>query len=107
MFLAVARTGPSTLRLKRLGVNHATLSRRVTTLEERLKTRLLDYAGAPMAASLRPRRDVSPCRRAGWNRDAARARANLGHLDSSIAGTVRIGAPDGFGVSFLYRGWAG
>jgi hypothetical protein len=30
-----------------------------------------------------------------------RAQASLGHLDSSIAGTVRIGAPDGFGVSFL------
>ncbi len=27
--------------------------------------------------------------------------ANLGRTDTAIAGTVRVGAPDGFGVSFL------
>ncbi len=29
------------------------------------------------------------------------AQANLGRTDTAIAGTVRVGAPDGFGVSFL------
>jgi DNA-binding transcriptional LysR family regulator len=29
------------------------------------------------------------------------AQSNLGRTDSAISGTVRIGAPDGFGVSFL------
>ncbi len=29
------------------------------------------------------------------------AQARLGHTDARVAGTVRIGAPDGFGVFFL------
>src|SRR5690606_33033448 len=29
------------------------------------------------------------------------AQASLGHIDTAVSGTVRIGAPDGFGVSFL------
>lgn len=29
------------------------------------------------------------------------AQANLGRVDTAVAGTVRIGAPDGLGVSFL------
>ncbi|MBN9057145.1 MAG: LysR family transcriptional regulator, partial [Rhizobiales bacterium] len=41
MFLAVARTGQLLAASRRLGVKHATLSRRVSALEEALKTRLL------------------------------------------------------------------
>ena len=37
MFLAVARTGQLLAASRRLGVNHATLSRRVSALEEALK----------------------------------------------------------------------
>ena len=40
IFLAVARTGQILAASKRLGLNHATLSRRLTSLEEALKTRL-------------------------------------------------------------------
>ena len=41
LFLAVARTGQILAASRRLGVDHATLSRRVSALEEALKTRLL------------------------------------------------------------------
>ena len=40
IFLAVARSGQILAASKRLGVNHATLSRRLTALEEALGTRL-------------------------------------------------------------------
>ena len=41
MFLAVARTGQLLAASRRLGVNHATLSRRISALEKEMKTRLL------------------------------------------------------------------
>ncbi len=41
LFLAVARTGQILAASRRLGINHATVGRRVTALEEALRTRLL------------------------------------------------------------------
>lgn len=40
IFLAVARSGQILAASKRLGLNHATLSRRLTSLEQALKTQL-------------------------------------------------------------------
>ncbi len=99
MFLAVARTGQILSASKRLGVNHATLSRRVTTLEERLKTRLLVRRTNGCDLTAEGEMFLHAAER--METEMLRAQASLGHLDSSIAGTVRIGAPDGFGVAFL------
>jgi DNA-binding transcriptional LysR family regulator len=99
MFLAVARTGQILAASKRLGVNHATLSRRVTTLEERLKTRLL--VRRTNGCDLTAEGEIFLHAAERMETEMLRAQASLGHLDSTIAGTVRIGAPDGFGVSFL------
>ncbi|MBB3313082.1 DNA-binding transcriptional LysR family regulator [Rhizobium sp. BK196] len=99
IFLAVARAGQILAASKRLGLNHATLSRRLTSLEEALKTRLfirrtngceLSAEGAIFLASAER-----------METEMLSAQANLGHTDTAIAGTVRVGAPDGFGVSFL------
>ncbi|MBW9051682.1 LysR family transcriptional regulator [Rhizobium mesosinicum] len=99
IFLAVARAGQILAASKRLGLNHATLSRRLTSLEEALKTRLfirrtngceLSAEGAIFLASAER-----------METEMLAAQANLGHTDTAIAGTVRVGAPDGFGVSFL------
>ncbi|WP_454848255.1 LysR family transcriptional regulator [Rhizobium binxianense] len=99
MFLAVARTGQILAASRRLGVNHATLSRRVTTLEERLKTRLL--IRRTNGCELTAEGEVFLHAAERMETEMLRAQASVGRLDSSVAGTVRIGAPDGFGVSFL------
>jgi DNA-binding transcriptional LysR family regulator len=99
MFLAVARTGQILAASKRLGVNHATLSRRVTTLEEQLKTRLM--VRRTNGCELTEDGEIFLQAAERMETEMLRAQASLGHLDSTIAGTVRIGAPDGFGVSFL------
>ncbi len=99
MFLAVARTGQILGASKRLGVNHATLSRRVTTLEERLKARLL--VRRTNGCDLTAEGEIFLHAAERMETEMLRAQQSVGHLDSTIAGTVRIGAPDGFGVSFL------
>lgn len=99
MFLAVARTGQILAASKRLGVNHATLSRRVTTLEERLKTRLL--VRRTNGCELTAEGEIFLHAAERMETEMLRAQASVGHVDSMVGGTVRIGAPDGFGVSFL------
>jgi DNA-binding transcriptional LysR family regulator len=98
IFLAVARKGQILGAAKSLGLNHATVARRIDALERSLgatlfrrKTngtdltaeglRFLDFAETMESASL-----------------GASAMAGT---DSAIEGIVRVGAPDGFGVAFL------
>ncbi|QRM54289.1 LysR family transcriptional regulator [Sinorhizobium sp. BG8] len=99
MFLAVARTGQLLAASKRLGVNHATLSRRVSALEKDLKTRLLIRRtnGCELTAEGEIFLDAAE----RMETEMLAAQASIGRIDTVVAGTVRIGAPDGFGVSFL------
>lgn len=99
IFLAVARSGQILAASKRLGVNHATLSRRLTALEESLKTRL--FVRRTNGCELTEEGDVFLASAERMETEMLAAQANLGRTDTAIAGTVRIGAPDGFGVSFL------
>ena len=99
MFLAVARTGQILAASKRLGVNHATLSRRVTALEEALKTQLL--VRRTNGCELTAEGEVFLAAAERMETEMLQAQAHVGRIDTAIAGTVRVGAPDGFGVSFL------
>lgn len=99
IFLAVARTGQILAASKRLGLNHATLSRRLTSLEEALKTRL--FIRRTNGCELTSEGEVFLASAERMETEMLAAQANLGHTDTAIAGTVRVGAPDGFGVSFL------
>ena len=99
MFLAVARTGQILAASRRLGVNHATLGRRVTALEEDLRTRLL--IRRTNGCELTAEGDVFFRAAERMETEMLAAQASTGRIDAAIAGTVRIGAPDGFGVSFL------
>ncbi|QPB20340.1 DNA-binding transcriptional regulator, LysR family [Rhizobium mongolense subsp. loessense] len=99
IFLAVARTGQILAASKRLGLNHATLSRRVTSLEEALKTRL--FTRRTNGCELTAEGEVFLASAERMETEMLAAQANLGRTDTAIAGTVRVGAPDGFGVSFL------
>ena len=99
IFLAVARSGQILAASKRLGVNHATLSRRLTTLEEALGTRLFIRRTNGCELTAEGEGFLISAERVETEMLAAQSR--LGRTDTAIAGTVRIGAPDGFGVSFL------
>jgi DNA-binding transcriptional LysR family regulator len=99
MFLAVARTGQILAASRRLGVNHATLGRRVTALEEDLRTRLL--IRRTNGCELTAEGEVFFRAAERMETEMLTAQASTGRIDTAIAGTVRIGAPDGFGVSFL------
>ena len=99
IFLAVARAGQILAASKRLGLNHATLSRRLTSLEEALKTRLFIRRTNGCELTAEGEGFLHAAER--METEMLAAQANLGHTDTAIAGTVRVGAPDGFGVSFL------
>jgi len=99
IFLAVARTGQILAASKRLGLNHATLSRRLTSLEEALKSRL--FIRRTNGCELTAEGEVFLASAERMETEMLSVQANLGRTDTAIAGTVRVGAPDGFGVSFL------
>lgn len=97
-FLAVAREGQMLGAAARLGVSQARLSRHVAALEEAVGARLFDRTtrgstltedGAALFASA--------------ERIEAEVLAGTAGLrgGDEVAGTIRIGAPDGFGGAFL------
>jgi DNA-binding transcriptional LysR family regulator len=99
IFLAVARAGQILAASKRLALNHATLSRRLTALEEALGTRL--FIRRTNGCELTGEGEVFLASAERMETEMLAAQSSLGRTDTAIAGTVRIGAPDGFGVSFL------
>ncbi len=99
MFLAVARTGQLLSASRRLGINHATLGRRMTALENALQTRLL--VRRTNGCTLTAEGEILLAAAERMETEMLSAQAKAGSTDTVVAGTVRIGAPDGFGVSFL------
>ncbi len=99
LFLAVARSGQILAASRRLAINHATLGRRITALEDDLRTRLLIRRTNGCTLTAEGEAFFHAAER--MEAQMLEAQARTGRIDAAIAGTVRIGAPDGFGVSFL------
>ncbi|MDO1581084.1 LysR family transcriptional regulator [Rhizobium oryzicola] len=99
IFLAVAREGQLLSASRRLGLNHATLGRRINALEAHLRTRLL--IRKPSGCELTAEGHAFLASAERMEAEMLAAQARTGKLDAPVEGTVRIGAPDGFGVSFL------
>lgn len=99
IFLAVARAGQILGAAKRLGLNHATVSRRVAALEESLNARL--FRRLTTGSELTPAGEHFLAVAERMEGDMIAARAEIAGEGSDVSGTVRIGAPDGFGVAFL------
>jgi DNA-binding transcriptional LysR family regulator len=99
VFLAVARAGQFVAAAKRLRLDHATVSRRIATLEASLGARLFDRrtTGAKLTAA--GERFLS----AAEQMESAflHAQSELGDKDVEMTGSVRIGAPDGFSTYYL------
>lgn len=99
LFLAVARAGQMLAAARTLGVNQATLSRRMTALETDLGVRLLirRTTGCDLTdEGRRLLRELEPAEGAF----AFAEELSVGRQAGPV-GTVRIGAPDGFGAMFL------
>ncbi len=99
IFLAVARAGQILGAARRLGLNHATVSRRISALEEAMATKLFHRQTTGSELTEAGERFLEIAERI--EREMNEARAAVSHDDGSVQGTVRIGAPDGFGVAFL------
>ena len=99
LFMAVARAGQMLGAAKTVGLNQATLSRRLTALETELGTKLLFRASTGCQLTEQGRVLLAALEQAEG--PILTAAAEITKTNASLTGTVRIGAPDGFGVSFL------
>ncbi|WP_188520263.1 LysR family transcriptional regulator [Alsobacter metallidurans] len=98
-FLAVARAGRLTVAARRLGADHATVSRRITSLETALKATLFERR--PQGYTLTGHGERLVIAAEAIESAALAASSDIGGADLALSGTVRVGAPDGFGTSFL------
>ncbi|MBN9670145.1 LysR family transcriptional regulator [Roseibium aggregatum] len=99
VFLAISRTGQILAAARRLGLNHATVARRLSALEDSLGARLFDRSTSGCVLTDAGSRFYERAER--MEAEAVAAEADLGGDTPEISGTVRIGAPDGFGVAYL------
>ena len=98
-FLAVARAGRLTVAARRLGADHATVSRRITSLETALKATLFERR--PQGYTLTPHGERLVTAAEAIESAALAASSDIGGADLALSGAVRVGAPDGFGTIFL------
>jgi len=99
IFLAVARAGQILGAARRLELNHATVSRRVASLEQALNAKLFRRHTAGSELTPAGERFLGVAER--MEADMIAARSELAGEGDAVSGAVRIGAPDGFGVAYL------
>lgn len=99
IFLAAARNGQFLAAARQLRLDHATIGRRITALEEALGAKLFERRTNGCALTPAGERFLIAAERI--EADMLRVQADLSATDVDVTGTVRIGAPDGFGTLFL------
>ena len=97
-FLAVAREGQMLGAAARLGVSQARLSRHIAALEHAVGARLFDRT--TRGSTLTPDGEALFVTAERMEAEALSGLANMQGRDE-VAGTIRVGAPDGFGSAFL------
>lgn len=98
-FLSVARTGRITVAARRLGMDHATVSRRISALEHALKAQL--FIRQPRGYLLTEHGEKLLRWAEQMEALALSAEGDVAGSTLELSGIVRIGAPDGFGSMFL------
>ncbi|RZJ05785.1 MAG: LysR family transcriptional regulator [Brevundimonas sp.] len=98
-FLGVARTGRLSAAAQRAGMDHTTVARRIAALEAGLGARLFDRSPQGYALTAHGERLLTTAERI--ESLTLQAQAQLGEADQALTGTVRIGAPEGFGSYVL------
>src|SRR5258708_11652650 len=99
IFLEVAATGSIAGVGRRLGVNHATVARQLTALEQELKPQLVERRTTGCVLTSAGEALVAAAERA--ESEFLQVGAHLGRSSESLSGIVRVGAPDGLGNYFL------
>ncbi|MGL4323020.1 MAG: LysR family transcriptional regulator [Beijerinckiaceae bacterium] len=105
IFLAVARTGQFLRAGRQLRIDHATVSRRINALEDALQARLFERGPSGCALTPAGTRFLESAER--MESEMLRAQGALADSTLAMGGTVRIGAPDGFGTYYLLPRLAG
>lgn len=105
IFLAAARAEQFLGAAKRLGLNHATVARRITALERSAGGLLFQRRTTGVHLTAAGERLLQIAERVEAEINTAKSAVAPG--EAEISGTVRIGAPDGFGVAFLAPRLAG
>ncbi|SEQ92644.1 DNA-binding transcriptional regulator, LysR family [Faunimonas pinastri] len=95
IFLAVARTGQILGAARRLGLNHATVSRQLTALEAELNARLVDRQTT--GCTLTPAGEILLVAAEKAESEFLKASSALSGVNEALSGIVRVGAPDGLG----------
>ncbi len=97
-FLAVARTGTLSAAAASLGTEHTTVSRHIRILEDDVRSQLFHRSNQGYDLTDAGQRFLLKAEAVESAIVSARV---IAAEDAQIAGTVRIGAPDGFGTIFL------
>jgi len=98
-FLAVTQAGTLTGAARRMGTDHATVSRRIGALERAIGAKLFDRSPQGYFPTLSGERLIAHAET--MEAEALAATAELGRPDIGIAGTIRINSLEGFGNVFL------
>ena len=99
IFLAVVRAGQFLGAARRLGLDQATVTRRVRALETALGIRLFDRLTTGSVPTAAGRALLERAERI--EAEVLRVRSELSQAGDEIEGRVRVGAPDGFGTYVL------
>ena len=98
-FLAVARSGKLSAAGQFLGVDHATVGRRIKALEASLSTHLFDRS--PQGYSLTDEGHHLLTIAESMETAAIAAQTEFGGKSDLVSGVVRVGAPEGMATSIL------
>ncbi|WP_374632084.1 LysR family transcriptional regulator [Ferrovibrio sp.] len=99
VFLAIARQGQLLAAARKLGLNHATVSRRLDALEADMGTQL--FVRRPAGSVLTPAGERLMQVAERLEAEVLGISEELRDIEAEVAGNVRIGAPDGLGNCFL------
>jgi DNA-binding transcriptional LysR family regulator len=102
-FLAVARTGQILKAARQLNLNHATVGRQVMALEQSLGARLIDRQN--QGCTLTPAGEALLVAAEKAESELLRVGSEISGTAATISGVVRVGAPDGLGITSYRRNW--
>jgi molybdate transport repressor ModE-like protein len=97
IFLAIARAGQILSAAKALHLNHATVARRLDALEESLGTKLFERRTTGTVLTPAGEKLLTRVERM----ESELLQADAAPSSNTVTGTVRVGAPDGFGTFHL------
>lgn len=96
IFLAVARSGRFITAGQKLGMDHTTVARRISSLETSMGSRLLDRSPRGVTLTLEGKRLLGHAQRV--EEEMLAASEDVSHADERLAGPVRLATPAGLGT---------